>query len=391
MKKVDLEVLERTIEEIFSKEEFLKKLKEKRPLIIKYGVDVTSPFLHIGHAVNLWQMRYLQECGHKIVFLVGDFTTRIGDPTGKSKLRKILSIEEIEKNAKEFIKQVSTILYTDKDLFEVKYNSSWYDKMSLDDFLQLCAMVTHSKLIQRDMFQKRIEKNTEIHIHEMLYPILQGYDSVLLKSDVTIVGSDQLFNELMGRFYQEKFGQSPQIIITTKITPGTDGVEKQSKSLGNYIALEDSAKDKFGKIMSISDALIISYLQVYTTISLKEIERIKDRMEEGENPMIAKKVLAKAIVERYHGPEVAKMEEEAFEQIFSQRKEPKDILQVKVDKKDILSVLKICMPNKSKTFLRNLINGHGVKVNGQKINLETEIKHGDIVSVGRRNWFKVVF
>jgi len=309
---------ERTTEEVFSLEEFKEKLKTKKQLIIKYGVDVTAPFLHLGHAVNLWMMRKLQEEGHKVIFLIGEFTTRIGDPTGRSDTRPVIPEEKIEKNAQEFIKQVSTILITDDpEVFEIRRNSEWFSKMSTAEFISLLSMVTHSRLISRDMFQKRIEEGKEIYMHELIYPILQGYDSVMLKSDLTIVGTDQLFNEMMGRFFQEKFGQEPQVIITTKITPGLDGKFKQSKSLGNYVAITDSPRDKFGKIMSLPDNLIIQWMEVYTTILLDKIEEYKIKMSSGEiNPRDVKLELAKAIVERYHGREIAEKEKEWFLETF---------------------------------------------------------------------------
>src|SRR3989344_5937821 len=265
----------RTTDEVLSLDEWKFLLSSGRQLRIKYGVDVTAPFLHIGHAVNLWLMRYLQECGHKVGFLIGDFTTRIGDPTGKSEARKEIPQKDIEKNAKDFIKQAGTVLLTKPAVFEIRRNSEWFGKMRVEEFIKLLAQTTHAKLIQRDMFQKRIAQNQEIHMHEMVYPILQGYDSYMLKSDLTIVGSDQLFNELMGRFYQERMGQAPQVVATTKITPGLDGVEKQSKSLGNYIALSDAPQEKFGKIMSMPDTLIGPYLVIYTEIPLEEISGIE--------------------------------------------------------------------------------------------------------------------
>lgn len=231
-----------------------------------YGTTRTGFALHIGHAVNLWAMREMQEHGHKVVFLIGDFTTQIGDPTGKSKTRPRLDQKQIERDAEGFIAQVSTILLTDPDVFEIRRNSEWWSSMSLGRFMELLSLVTHAKLIQRDMFQRRIALDSEIYMHELLYPILQGYDSYELDSDLTIVGTDQLFNEMMGRFYQERLGAKPQTVITTKITPGIDGREKQSKSLGNYIAVSDSPRDKFGKAMSLPDHLVAEFLHVYTLV-----------------------------------------------------------------------------------------------------------------------------
>lgn len=308
---IDFNYLERTVSEITSMKELQEKLQNGEPLRIKYGVDVTAPFLHLGHAVNLWLMRHFQEKGHKVVFLIGDFTTRIGDPTGKSITRKEIDRAEIEANAEDFINQVKTILIDDPSVFEIRRNSEWFENMPTGEFLSLLSMVTHAKLISRDMFQARISKNQEIHMHEILYPILQCYDSYMLKSDLTIVGSDQLFNELLGRFYQERFNQPPQVVVTTKITPGIDGKEKQSKSLGNYIAISDTARDKYGKAMSLPDELICEYLTVYTDMPIDKINEFNSGIVNGrENPIIAKKALAKALVSKYHGPDVANQEEE---------------------------------------------------------------------------------
>lgn len=376
---------ERTTDEIFSLEELREKLKTKRQLIIKYGVDVTAPFLHLGHAVNLWMMRRLQEEGHKVVFLIGDFTTRIGDPTGRSDTRPIIPEEEIEKNAQEFIKQVSKILITDNpEVFEIKRNSEWFSKMSTSEFISLLSMVTHSRLISRDMFQKRIEEGKEIYMHELIYPILQGYDSVMLKSDLTIVGTDQLFNEIMGRFFQEKFGQEPQVIITTKITPGLDGKFKQSKSLGNYVAITDSPRDKFGKIMSLPDNLIIQWMEVYTTIPLDKIKEYEQKMNNGEiNPRDVKLELAKAIVERYHGKEIAQKEKEWFIKTFSKKEFPNDtpVVTIPKGKYTLLEILKSIKPENSNSELRRLISQGGVKVNGKKI---TDFKHTVYYKEGER-------
>jgi tyrosyl-tRNA synthetase len=391
---VDFDRLERTIDQTFSLEELRAKLHLKRPLRIKYGVDATAPFLHIGHAVNIWMMRELQECGHIVVFLLGDFTTRIGDPTGKSETRKVIPREEIEANANEFLRQVSHILLTDSDVFEVRRNSEWYENMGLGEFMSLLSMVTHSKLIQRDMFQKRIQEGHEIYMHEMLYPILQGYDSVMLDSDLTIVGTDQLFNELMGRFYQEKFEQTPQVVITTKITPGTNGVEKQSKSIGNYIALTDSPRDKYGKIMSIPDFLIIPYLEVYTLVPFREVRDIEKGIENRTlNPMDAKKVLARALVERYHGKEAAQAEEEWFIQAFSQRRTPDDIPTKHVNvNATVVDIIYSCVSSQSKSAIRRLVQEGGVRLNDTKVtdpDARPEIRQGDILKVGKRQWFRI--
>ena len=238
----------RTIDAIVDEQALRARLESGRPLRIKYGVDLTAPDLHLGHAVNLWLMRHLQDHGHRVVFLLGDLTTRVGDPTGKSETRPVLTAEQIEQNAQAFLDQVSIVLDTAPDVFEVRRNSEWFDRMPVAELLSLFSMTTHAQLMARDMFRERVAQGREIALHELTYPVLQGYDSFAMQSDLTIVGSDQLFNEMMGRQFQQRLGASPQSLITTVITPGLDGGPKQSKSLGNYIALTDSATDKFGKI-----------------------------------------------------------------------------------------------------------------------------------------------
>ncbi len=396
LKPIDLDVLARTTDEIFSLDELKKKLAKGKPLRIKYGVDVTAPFLHIGHAVNLWMMRYFQEHGHKVVFLIGDFTTRIGDPTGKSAARKVPLKEEIEQNAQHFIEQVGKVLLTDPAVFEVRRNGDWFDKMSVAEFFPLLSMVTHAKLVQRDMFQKRIREHQEIYMHEMLYPLLQGYDSFMLESDLTIVGSDQLFNELMGRFYQERFGQEPQIVMTTKITPGTDGKEKQSKTLGNYIALADTPRDKFGKVMKIPDALIVQYFEVYTDHPMAEIRGYAKELESGSvNPAVLKKKLAGRVVARYHGDEVATQEANWFEETFSKRKAPEDVPEVLVPAQiTVLDLVTQCDKTLSRSDARRLVRQGAVSVAGETIRGEGENDvltdlGGKTIQIGKRRWFKL--
>jgi len=394
LQHIDLTRLARTTDEIFSLDELRAKIQENRPLRIKYGVDVTAPFLHIGHAVNLWMMRYFQEQGHKVVFLIGDFTTRIGDPTGKSQTRKQISREEIDQNAGEFIKQAGLVLRTEPDVFEVRRNSEWFDQMPTGKFMSLLAMVTHARLIERDMFQKRIQGNHEIYMHELLYPILQGYDSYMLESDLTIVGSDQLFNELMGRFYQERFGQRPQVVMTSKITPGTDGKEKQSKSLGNYIAITDTPRDKFGKVMSIPDDLIISYFQVYTDVDMSLVKEMESGLKNGStHPMQAKKRLAAEVVARYHGSEAADEEVRWFTEAFSQRKMPENIPVIHLNHERLpIDVLHACLPAETKSALRRLVEGGGAHLNHERIssiNTPLQLADGDVIKAGKTKWFKI--
>lgn len=386
----------RTTEEIFSLVELKKLLQSGRQLVIKYGVDVTAPDLHIGHAVNLWMYRRMQEFGHKVIFLIGDFTTQIGDPTGKNKTRPIIPLEEIRRNAEAFIQQAMLVLHNDPNLVEVRRNSEWYDKMSAKELLSLLSMVTHDRLIARDMFRQRVKEGREIYEHELVYPVLQGYDSVTLKADLTIIGSDQLFNEMMGRLFQERFGQTPQVIITTKITAGIDGYAKQSKSLGNYIGLSHSPRDKFGRIMSIPDNLIVDYFKVYTDVPMTEIEQIEGDIE--KNPMAGKLRLAHDIVRRYHGNEVADQERLWFEKTFSRREIPEDLSQIVIGDKSatIFQILRKCFPQdeKSNSNIRRLIQQKAVSLDGrtmagldEKIDLPIE---GVKLKVGKRWWFRVL-
>lgn len=386
----------RTTEEIFSLDQLRERLNSKKKLTIKFGADVTAPFLHLGHAVNLWMMRRFQEDGHKVIFLIGDFTTRIGDPTGKSDPRPQIRRENIERDGLAFIEQIKNILITDNpEVFEVRRNSEWFDKMSVDKFLSLVSLTTHSRLISRDMFQKRIDENKEIYTHELLYPILQGYDSFELNSDLTIVGSDQLFNEMMGKFYQEKLGLKPQTIITSKITPGLSGGAKQSKSLNNYVAITDSPRDKYGKIMTLKDELIISWMKVYTTLPLLEIDEYERRLKEGTNPIEIKHILARAIVTRYHGQECARLEEEWFKTTFSKKDFPEEAPIVSLGKEGIslFDLIKFIKPENSNSEIRTLITQGAISLGGEKLtDPKKEITLNESpqeLKIGKRGFFKV--
>jgi tyrosyl-tRNA synthetase len=384
----------RTTEDIFTLEEFKSRLGDKKPMRIKYGVDVTAPTLHIGHAVNLWMMRDLQEEGHKVIFLIGDFTTAIGDPTGRSKLRPVIPEEEIRKNSEAFIEQASMVLLSDPEVVEIRRNSEWFAPMPTSKFISLLSMVTHSRLIARDMFQKRIQDEEEIHMHEIVYPILQGYDSEMIDSDLTIIGTDQLFNEMMGRFYQEKYGSRPQIIITTKITPGIDGKQKQSKSLGNYVGLSHTPRDKFGRIMKLPDDLIMDYFRVYTRLPEGDLAGLEN--EAAVDPMDCKLRLAEEIVTRYHGAEAAAEEKAWFVTTFSERKTPDEVplVQMGADRASLFSILRRYFPDavKSSNELKRLITQSAVSVNGEKVTDKGRMIDIDgevVVKVGKRTWFKV--
>lgn len=389
-----LTTFERTTDQMFAREEFKQLLESGRQLRIKYGVDVTAPYLHTGHAVNLWMMRQMQDMGHKVIFLIGDFTTRIGDPTGKDTLRPVLPAEEITRNAGAFIEQARMVLrFDDPNLLEIRRNSEWCNRMSAEELLRLLTMITHARLISRDMFQARIQQGRDIYLHEMLYPVLQGNDSVELQSDLTIIGSDQLFNEMLGRFYQERSGQKPQVIITTKITPGLDGKAKQSKSLGNYIGLGHTPREKFGRTMTLPDELIATYLEVYTMVPLEEIASIGTWL--ADDPMRAKLFLASEIVKRYHGVEVAEQEQAWFRETFSERAIPRDIpeIQLAAGQFSAFEIVKRFFGTaKSNNEIRRLFEQGAIARNGDKITQSeemVEVCQGDEWRVGKRTWFRV--
>jgi len=389
--KVDEEQIKRTlgrnVERIVTEAEFWKKLRSGRQLRIKHGVDVTNPLLHIGHAVNYWKMREFQELGHKVVFLIGDLTTQIGDPTGKSKIRPEISPETIKENSKQFLKQATKILINKPNLLEVRKNSEWYDKMKLADFIALLRKVTHARLIERDMFQGRIKNNEEIYEHEIIYPVLQAYDSVMTKSDLTIIGTDQLFNELLGRRYQEIFGQEPQVILATSITPGLDGKEKMSKSLGNFVAILDTPENKFGKIMTIPDGLINRYLEVYTKLSLPEIANIQK-----QKPLDAKKRLAYEIVKIYHGEKTAEKTSTDFEKTFSKKEVPENLKTCRVRSGEEWADFLVRESFvKSKSDAKRLMGGGGVDFENRKIlKASDQITESGTAKIGKYRCIKIL-
>lgn len=385
----------RTIDAIVDEQALRAKLESGRQLRIKYGVDLTAPDLHLGHAVNLWLMRHLQDHGHRVVFLLGDLTTRVGDPTGKSETRPVLTAEQIEQNAQAFLDQVSIVLDTAPDVFEVRRNSEWFDRMPVAELLSLFSMTTHAQLMARDMFRERVAQGREIALHELTYPVLQGYDSFAMQSDLTIVGSDQLFNEMMGRQFQQRLGASPQSLITTVITPGLDGGPKQSKSLGNYIALTDSATDKFGKAMSLPDELVGVWASAYTTLPDEVVSALADdAAREGRIARDAKLTLAAAIVERYHGTDAADRERAAFLDVFAHGAVPDELETVGIrhPASSALTLLEQVRPDLSRSALRRLISQDAVRIDGVPVTdpeQEVLVSSGSVVRTGRRSWARV--
>ncbi|GAA1613648.1 tyrosine--tRNA ligase [Kribbella sancticallisti] len=369
MTDATIERLRRTTDTIIGEADLAERLASGRPLRIKYGVDCTAPDLHLGHAVNLWMMRQLQDLGHKVVFLLGDLTTRIGDPTGRSETRPVLTPAEIDANAASFLTQVSLVLRTDPAVFEVRRNSEWYDRMDVATLLGLFSRVTQAQLTARDLFRERIAAGREIALHELVYPVLQGYDSFALDSDLTIVGSDQLFNEQLGRHFQQRLGGVPQVVITTTITPGIDGGAKQSKSLKNYIALTDTPRDKFGKLMSLPDSLVEQYARVYTELPLDAVAALGDAAAQGGPPARdAKLRLASAVVTRYHGANSAKIERAAFIDQFTHRAEPADLpeVQIRAGTSTVLQLLRAARPQSSNSELRRLIQQGAVSIDSRR-------------------------
>ncbi|MDP3710436.1 MAG: tyrosine--tRNA ligase [bacterium] len=396
MSKISLnsEVFIRGVADIITKEELESLLGNKKTLRIKHGIDATGPDLHIGHAANLWKLRKLQEIGHKAVIVLGDFTTRIGDPTGKTKSRPKLEEEQIEKNISSIKLQIEQILLTDPSVYEVRRNSEWWESTNSKNFLQILSLITHARLIERDMFQERIKKGEEISVSEFLYPILQGYDSVAIKSDVTIIGSDQIFNEHLGRFLQEKFGQKAQVIIALELLPGLDGKQKMSKSANNFIGLLDSPRDKFGKTMKVVDGLIIPYLQSYTDVTMEDIADLQEKLNKNLNPKGAKLFLAEKLVERYHGKKTAQEEKENFESVFSKRELPEDIKVIKlsVTKCNPVELLVHLKLADSKSEAKRLLGQGAVEIDEKVLSLddkEVDLGSGSVIKVGKRNFVRV--
>ncbi|KPM54031.1 tyrosine--tRNA ligase [Frankia sp. CcI49] len=384
----------RTTDEILTLEELRTRLLSGRQLIMKYGVDLTAPHLHIGHAVNLWMYRALQDLGHRVVLLLGDFTTQIGDPTGKSKTRPVLAREEIEANAKQIQEQATRVLRTDPELLEIRPNSEWLNAMTPSELLTVMSRVTVDRLLSRDMFRKRMSEGQSIAAHELVYPIIQGWDSVCLRADLTIIGSDQLFNEMMGRSLQEKEGQAPQVVITTKITPGIDGGEKQSKSLGNYVAINHSPREKFGRLMRVPDQYVGQYLTVYSDLPEDAIRAVLSKQETA--PIEAKYDMATAIVTRWDGEAAAAAERDWFITTFSRRQVPADAEHVVLDTASmkVLDLMRTLLgAGPSNGDLRRLIQQGGVTVGDDRIDdTDAVITVGSEpvpVKLGKRRWFQV--
>ena len=391
--------LEGGVEEVIGRGELEKKLLSRKKLIVKFGADPTRPDLHLGHAVPLRKMREFQDLGHKVVFLIGDATTKIGDPSGRDKTRPVMTDAQIKKNAQTYIKQASKILKTDKKLLEIRYNSEWFSKMKFYDFLRLMMMTTAARVLERDMFQRRMQDGRDVGLHELVYPIMQGYDSVELKADVVLLGNDQKFNELFGRHYQEKFGQEPQAMIITKLLVGTDGTEKMSKSLDNYIGLTESAEQMYGKVMSIPDGAMGEYFELATSIDKRGAKKIVGEIENKTiNPRDAKMLLAFEVAKTYHGESEAKKAQENFVSVFQKKEAPEKIKAVKINsaKIKLTEFLVKAGIASSNSDARRKIEQGGVSVDEKKIldyKFELDKKDHDkkVIKAGKLHFSKIIF
>ncbi len=349
--------------EVISTDELAKKLAEGRPLRIKLGMDPTAPDLHLGHSIAIKKLRDFQRQGHTVVFLVGDFTAMIGDPTGRSELRKPLAREEISRNAETYTRQVSKFLDTQRT--EVRYNSEWMDKMNLAELIRVAARVSVARLLERDDFEKRLAEQHPLFLHELLYPLIQGYDSVALKADIEIGGTDQKFNMLMGRELQRSFGQPPQVVITMPLLEGLDGVRKMSKSYGNYVGVTEAPEEMFGKLMSIPDAMMIHYFELLTDVDASEIARITAG---AIHPMEAKKNLAGLIVSELHDAAAADRARQRFESRFQRRQVPDDVPVYKVrEPLWICELMKQLRFTPSTSEARRLLSQGAVRVDGEMV------------------------
>lgn len=394
-----LEIIKRGIAELIPEEELVGKLKRGRPLKIKFGADPSAPDIHLGHAVILRKLRAFQDLGHEVIFIIGDFTAMIGDPSGKSAPRKPLTADQVKKNARTYKEQVFKILNPRKT--RVVFNSDWLKKLTLEDVINLAGKYTVARMLERDDFMNRFEKERPISIHEFLYPLIQGYDSVKVKADVEVGGTDQKFNLLVGRELQREFNEEPQIILTMPLLEGTDGVAKMSKSLGNYIGITESPKDIFGKTMSVPDSLLIKYYELLTDIPKSEVDFLKQGINSHSlNPRDAKARLARILVEYFHDPGKAEAAEKEFEAIFKKGDLPSDIPFVDILRSDLeadgtvwiakLLVLSKLSPSTSEA--RRVISQGGVRINGEAVRddkLKVKLDREILLNVGKLKFSKV--
>jgi len=391
-----MEQIERGVIEILPREDLLKKLEKSirdgKPLRIKLGLDPTAPDIHLGHTVVLNKLRQFQDLGHEIHLIIGDFTGRIGDPSGKSETRKQLTEEEINNNARTYQEQIYKVLDPEKTIMH--FNSEWLMKLNMIDVLKLAAKYTVARMMERDDFEKRYKEGLPIGVHEFMYPLMQGYDSVALQADVELGGTDQKFNLLVGRHLLKEYGFEPQVALMMPILEGTDGIQKMSKSLGNYIGVNDDPYEMFGKTMSISDNLICRYYELLTRVPMAEVENMRQQMDKGElNPRDAKIRLAMELISTFHSEEEATQARERFKLVYSQRDIPDDIPEITVDEIDVW--LPKFLNEKglvdSTSEGRRMLKQGAVKVNGDKYEQEDiHLETGMVIQIGKRKFVKIV-
>ena len=394
-----LDLIQRGAEEIIPIEELEAKIKKSIetgiPLNVKLGADPSRPDLHLGHTVVLKKLRHFQDLGHQAILIIGDFTGMIGDPTGRSKTRPPLTLEETREFGKTYFEQASKVI--DGTKAKILYNSEWLAKMTFEDVIKLASKYTVARMLERDDFEKRYKNGEPISIHEFLYPLAQAMDSVAIKADVELGGTDQKFNLLVGRDIQREYGQDPQVILTMPILPGTDGVEKMSKSLDNYIGISEPPDEIYGKTMSIPDSLIYTYFELVTDVSKEELNLIKQQLSDPSvNPRDLKRKLARTIVEQYYSKEAALQAEENFDKIFVRKEIPDEVIEVFVNQEsasNIISLLRSIGAAPSNSEARRLVDQGGVSINGEKIqnsNSPIQLQSGSILKVGKRKFYKLI-
>lgn len=379
-----------------NREELLKKLEKGTPLTVKLGLDPSAPDIHLGHAVVLRKIKQMQDLGHRAVIVIGDFTGKIGDPTGKSKGRTALSDEQVRANAATYCEQIFKVL--DKDKTDVRFNSEWLAKLTFEDVIRLASTTTVARILERDDFQNRYRNQTPIGLHEFFYPLMQAYDSVALQADIELGGSDQTFNVLMGRNLQKAFGQEQQIALFMPILEGLDGVEKMSKSLGNYIGVSEDASVMFKKVMEVPDELIIRYFELATDEYPDRVEEIRKELEQGKNPRDVKYELAGIITALYHGEEEMKAARNFYDQAFSKGAIPDDVPETalpgeKATLAEVIPVLKEQGLIQSRNEFTRLLKQGGVQLDGEKIGmeaLEQEVAAGSVLKIGKKKFLRFV-
>lgn len=392
-----LKIIKKGTLDIINEEELIKKLeksiKENKPLKIKLGLDPSAPDIHLGHTVVLRKLKQLQDLGHEIIIIIGDFTGKIGDPTGKSRMRKFLSDEEVLQNAKTYEEQVFKIL--DKEKTTIKFNSEWLSKLTFGDVLKLTASTTVARMLEREDFKLRFENQRPIYLNEFFYPLMQAFDSTAIEADIEFGGTDQRFNLLSGRNLQKEIGEEPQIVIMMPLIEGLDGKNKMSKTLGNYIGIYESAKSKYQKVMEIPDELIVKYYTLLTDVDDEKIKEVEAKLkDESVNPRDIKMDLAREIVSLYHTEEEVEQAEERFKMIFQMGQKPKDMDTVNVSKEDfdlISTVVDKGLVSSKSEFRRLLLQG-GIKINDKKITMEKDLpKECEIVvQVGKKKFMKII-